>query len=161
MKFNHDEVFEMAEELERNGARFYRQGADQAEDESARELMLRLAAMEDEHEKLFARMRAEFGPEPTYDPEGEGVRYLHSIMEGQVFPTDTTRTLAGDEDLQTVLKRAIGFEKDAILLFQSLKSVVSTDEDKARIESLVMEEVGHVVMLRGELQRVRREGGAA
>ena len=46
MKFNVDEIYEIAEQLERNGAKFYRQAARIAPNDKARELMNSLAAME-------------------------------------------------------------------------------------------------------------------
>ena len=49
-KFSADEIFEVAQQLERHGERFYRQAAARAAGE-ARNLFLRLAAMENEHEK--------------------------------------------------------------------------------------------------------------
>ncbi len=57
--FSADEIFEIAEQIERNGANFYRKAAESAEGDN-RNLLLRLAKMEDDHEKIFATMRAEF-----------------------------------------------------------------------------------------------------
>ena len=55
--FNADEIFEMAEQMERNGANFYRDAADNISDGKNKELLLRLADMEVEHEKTFVEMR--------------------------------------------------------------------------------------------------------
>ncbi len=57
--FNADEIFEMAEQIERNGAKFYRRMAENVSDISIPQLFLDLAAMEDEHEKTFASIRAD------------------------------------------------------------------------------------------------------
>ncbi|MCH7559530.1 MAG: rubrerythrin, partial [Planctomycetes bacterium] len=57
MPFNADEVFEMAEQIERNGAKFYRAAAKKFPELS--QVLSDLAVMEDEHEKTFAAMRAE------------------------------------------------------------------------------------------------------
>ena len=46
--FNADEVFEMAEQIERNGGMFYRAAADKFP--AVRELLLKLAKWEDDHE---------------------------------------------------------------------------------------------------------------
>ena len=73
----------MAEQLERNGAAFYRRAATAdglATDQQA--LLLRLASMEDDHEQTFREMRAELtGKEkaPTvFDPDGEAALYLRA-----------------------------------------------------------------------------------
>ncbi|MBL7153969.1 MAG: rubrerythrin, partial [Phycisphaerae bacterium] len=57
MPFNADEVFEMAEQIEVNGARFYRAAAKKFP--ALDQMLLELAAMEDEHQRTFAAMRAE------------------------------------------------------------------------------------------------------
>ena len=57
--FNADDVFEMAEQMERNGGKFYRTAADNTADSANKEFLLELAAMEDQHEKTFKAMRAE------------------------------------------------------------------------------------------------------
>jgi rubrerythrin len=57
--FNADEVFEMAEQLERNGAKFYRDAAEGDVDQSNKQMLLDLSAMEEDHEKTFQSMRAE------------------------------------------------------------------------------------------------------
>ena len=57
--FNIDETFEIAEQIERNGARFYRKAAGIFEASRAKSLLMDLAAMEDRHEKLFKEMRQE------------------------------------------------------------------------------------------------------
>jgi rubrerythrin len=54
---NADEIFEMAKQIERNGARFYRLMAENISHISGRELFLGLAAMENEHQKVFASIR--------------------------------------------------------------------------------------------------------
>ncbi|MEA3231132.1 MAG: ferritin family protein, partial [Thermodesulfobacteriota bacterium] len=57
--FSADDVFEMAEQLERNGGKFYRSAMGKVDDEENKKLLRMLAEMEDEHEKIFAAMRAE------------------------------------------------------------------------------------------------------
>ena len=56
--FTADDVFEMAEQLERNGAQFYRNAAENAGDSEAKAFLIRLAEMEDAHEKTFALLRS-------------------------------------------------------------------------------------------------------
>ena len=87
--FNADEVFEMAEQIERNGAKFYRKAADKTSDAATKQELLDLAEMEDQHEKTFAAMRSELsGPEmavTVFDPEGDAGRYLRAMADGHVF----------------------------------------------------------------------------
>ena len=57
-EFSADEVFAVAEDIERNGAVFYRDAAKKTKDAGARKFLEELAAMEDNHLKTFAAMRA-------------------------------------------------------------------------------------------------------
>jgi len=56
--FNADEVFEIAEQIERNGAKFYRTVAENVTDADKRKILINLAEMEDEHEQTFKTMRS-------------------------------------------------------------------------------------------------------
>ena len=57
--FNADDVLEIAEQLERNGGKFYRTAAESTSDTANKEFLLELAAMEDQHEVTFKDIRAE------------------------------------------------------------------------------------------------------
>jgi rubrerythrin len=54
--FNADEVFEMAEQIERNGAKFYRDAAENATASPSKDLLRSLSKMEEAHEKTFKAM---------------------------------------------------------------------------------------------------------
>ena len=55
--FNAFEVFEIAEQIERNGTDFYIRAAELFDDPKTREMFLRLAEWERQHEQTFARMK--------------------------------------------------------------------------------------------------------
>ena len=73
--FNADDVFEMAEQMERNGAKFYRNAAEGDIDPANKEFLMGLAEMEVAHEKTFKAMRAELSAQEksstVFDPGGE------------------------------------------------------------------------------------------
>lgn len=81
--FSADDVFEIAEQLERNGAIFYRTAAEAVDESGLRALLLKLAGMEDDHQKTFAGMRSALTDEekaaPDFDPQGETVRYPMAV----------------------------------------------------------------------------------
>ena len=86
---NADEIFEMAEQIERNGASFYRKAAESIDDPAGKKLLLNFAAMEDEHEKTFAALRKDLSEKEktatTFDPEGEAALYLRALADVRVF----------------------------------------------------------------------------
>ena len=104
MPFNPDEVFEMAEQIERNGAKFYRAAAKKFPDVS--KVLLDLAAMEDNHLKTFQTMRAELSAadaeQPVFDPDSQAQMYLRVMADGHVFDikADPTEKLNSQETVQ-------------------------------------------------------------
>jgi len=156
MPFSADEVFEMAEQIERNGAKFYRAAAEKFPE--VRQMLLEFAAMEDEHEKTFAAMRAELsGTEvqpPVFDPDGQAQMYLRVMADEHVFDikTDPAEQLAGQETPEDVLKMAIGMEKDSIVFYTGLKESISRKAGKDKVEAIIKEEIGHIATLNQKLQ---------
>jgi len=159
--FNADDIFEMAQQIERNGARFYRRAAQGITDSSARQLLLDLAAMEDEHEKVFASMRADLSPEerkPTViDPYGEAVLYLRGMADGHVYDVkvDPTKWITGKEAMEEILRAAIGLEKDSIVFYLGLKDVVPERLGKQRVDAIIKEEMGHIGVLSREMASLK------
>ena len=152
--FNTDEIFELAEQLERNGSAFYREAAAYA-DGRVEELLLRLAAMEDEHEQVCRRLRqAHAGKAGVTDPEGLGAHYLHNLMRGQVFDDTGAYRVAGSESLAELLDRAIDFEKEAIIFFTSMRRAVSWEKARDALDRLIGEELGHMVDLQEQKSRL-------
>jgi rubrerythrin len=157
MGFNADNVFEIAEQIERNGIRFYRRAADSAAGRETQQLLLDLAQMEVEHEKTFQAMRRELSEaertQAVFDPENEMTAYLRSFADGRVFDLrrDVSELLTGQESLEEILHTALGREKDAIVFFLGAKEMVRGDLGKEKIDRIIKEEMGHVSLLSREL----------
>jgi len=153
--FNVDEVFEMAEQLERNGAKFYRDAAEANIDPSNKQMLLDLAAMEDEHEKTFKAMRAELTAKEqettVFDPQGEAALYLRALADTRVF-------FEKDIDIKSmrgILTSAIEAEKDSIVFYLGMKDAVPSNLGKDRVDGIIKEEMGHIRLLSKELIKYR------
>jgi rubrerythrin len=155
--FDADEVFEMAEQIERNGAKFYRAAAEKLP--SVQQVMLDLAAMEDEHVTTFAEMRAQLSDqEPAViDPDGQAQMYLRLIADGSVFDVkaDPTERLKDKETADEVLKIAIDLEKDSIAFYAGLKECISSSGGKDKVEAIIREEFGHIATLNEQLSALK------
>ena len=155
MPFNADEVFEMAEQIERNGAKFYRAAAKKFPDVS--KMLLELAAMEDEHEETFKAMRTELsGTEenpPVFDPDGEAQMYLRVMADEHVFDTktDPAEQLEGLKQTKEVLTMAIGMEKDSIVFYTGLRESTPLRAGKDKVEAIIKEEFGHIAILKKKM----------
>jgi rubrerythrin len=155
--FNADEVFEMAEEIERNGAKFYREAAEKVPDRDMKTLFLNLANMEDSHLMTFQAMRKDLKAdekEPTaFDPENEAALYLQALADskGSEGMRSPTIKLSGRESPRELLEIAIAAEKNSVLFYVGLKGMVSSKAGKDKVETIMREEVRHVADLRHKL----------
>ncbi|MEJ2638575.1 MAG: ferritin family protein [Desulfosarcinaceae bacterium] len=150
--FNADDVFEMAEQIERNGSKFYRSAAERdflRPDE--KEMLLELARMEDQHEKVFQSMRTELSADekaPTvFDPNGEAALYLRALADIRVFFEKSIDT----SSLTAILKNAIEAEKDSIVFYLGMKSSVPESMGRGRLDEIIKEEMGHIRLLSQKL----------
>lgn len=149
--FNADEVFEIAEQIERNGAIFYRKAAKNISDTNEKKLLLNLAEMEDEHEQTFKTMRSELSRDEkvmtTFDPDGESESYLRSLADTRVFyEKDIDLT-----SLKEILKSAITAEKDSIVFYVGMKDVVPAHLGKDKLDGIIKEEMSHIRLLSKKL----------
>jgi len=153
IRFTADEVFEMALQIERNGAAFYERAAELEQDAHARNTLLELAAMEEEHDQTFTEMRAglteQERKELTFDPEGQLPLYLRAIADKNVFDTKSApaERLTGKQTMEDVLRTAIGLEKDSIVFYVGLKGIVPERLGAARLDDIVKEEMSHIATL--------------
>lgn len=155
--FNADEIFEMAEEIERNGAKFYRKAAANTSDKAAKNLLLDMAVMEDGHLKIFQDMRQQLTDkekEPiVYDPDNEAAQYLQAMAdmhgcEGKISPV---KELTGRETIKEIIEIALNAEKESVVFYFGLRSFVPDASGKNRVEKIINEEIGHINVLNQKL----------
>ena len=157
--YNAKEVLEMAQQIERNGAAFYRKAAGLKEE--SREFLLKLAGMEDEHEKTFAQMAGELGAEEqkqtAFDPDNETQLYLDAMADahgGEGAPS-IADSLTGEETVEKILNTAIELERKSILFYVGLKDMVPARFGQDKIDHIIDEEKSHVAVLAKHLKTVK------
>lgn len=153
--FNADEIFKVAEEIERNGAGFYRDAANAVSEPSRKDLLMHLAEMEVQHGKIFATMRAELTErektETIFDPDNETAMYLKALADIRVFFQKSIDTSSMEE----ILKAGITAEKDSIVLYLGMKELVPEKYGRNRIDGIIGEEMGHIRLLSKELKALK------
>lgn len=149
--FNMDEIFEVAEQLERNGAKFYRDAAAKISDANEKKLLNHLAEMEDEHLKTFQTMHADIGAKAkqstVFDPNGEMAAYLRSLADTRVFYKKEIDL----SSMKEILKAALTAEKDSIVFYLGMKDVVPEKLGKPKLDDIIKEEMSHIRLLSKEL----------
>ncbi|MDO9565300.1 MAG: ferritin family protein [Candidatus Desulfaltia sp.] len=154
--FNADEIFEMAEQIERNGASFYRRSAESIAEPAEKKLLLDLAAMEDEHEKTFADLRAGLSEKEKFtalfDPEGETALYLRALADTRVF----FEKKIDMSSMEEILKKAILAEKDSIVFYVGMKEIVPVNSGKTKIDAIIKEEMVHIKVLSSKIVALKK-----
>ena len=161
--FNADEIFEMAEEIERNGAKFYREATKKTSDSKTKQMLLDMAAMEDGHLRTFAKMRYELSnqekKETIFDPDSEAALYLQAMadsrgIEGRISPT---QKLTGKETIKEILEIALNSEKESVVFYFGLKGMVPTKAGQDRVEAIILEEINHITALLNQLKELQQK----
>ncbi|MCK4887593.1 MAG: ferritin family protein [Planctomycetes bacterium] len=151
--FNADEIFAMAEEIERNGQKFYRKAAQNIVNDDIAQMLRSLADMEMDHEKTFADMRKLLRgrelEQNVFDPDNEIALYLQAMADGHVFDLscEPAEQLIGNESIEDILKMAIAAEKDSIIFYVGLKDSVPENAGKDKINNIIKEEMNHITVL--------------
>lgn len=155
--FNADEIFQMAERIEKDGAKFYRKSAESLKDPSVKDLLYELASMEDNHFETFASMKSALSEKEkkssTFDPNSEASLYLSSLADTRVFFKKEMDT----STLEGILKAAITAEKDSIVFYLGMKDLVSDSLGKDKIDSIIKEEMGHIKLLSNKLSGLKKQ----
>lgn len=157
-KFNAIEVFEIAEQIERNGAAFYRRAAELFKDSDVADLFTRLANWEIRHEAILAGMRKELSKQgrelSTFDPSDAPLdaKAMAGLGAFGLNP-DPAAQLAGSETRTEVLQMALQKEKDTIVYYTGLKAFVPGAAGKDKIDDIVEEELQHIRILTQALEQ--------
>jgi len=160
-KYSADEIYELAEQIERNGAAFYRKAALGFQDAPTKTMLHDLAVMEDEHGKIFRVLREKLTQKDratsVFDPDNQAVLYLQAMAGGYVFDTrvEPADALTGKESLEEVLRYAIGLERDSIAFYVGLKLATPEQWGRNKIDWIIGEEIGHVSTLSAKLAGIR------
>jgi rubrerythrin len=154
--FNADEIFEMAERLERNGANFYREASHNVLDPQAKKMLIQLSQMEENHEQTYKELRANLKSDEktatVFDPNNESMEYLRALADTRVF----FEAKIDLKSMEEILKAAIMAEKESIVFYLGMKEIVQNSLGEKRIEQIINEEMGHITMLSRELMAVRK-----
>jgi rubrerythrin len=151
LEMNAEEILEVACQMERNGAAFYRRAAERVDDPASKKLLLELADFEDQHESMFSDMRAdaEVLDKLLGDPGSEASKYLQALAGGHVFSEaeNPAARIKDNMSPQDIFKVAIELEIAAVVFYQGIREVFTEDARRSKLDALVHEEMRHVTVL--------------
>ena len=147
-RYSINEIMEMAVQTETLGYQFYTGMADRfRKDEKLAKLFTTLASKEKGHEKTFAGLKelvAKSGAEPVQWEEVSN--YMRAFVESEFF-LGRGKSLPSLEHIKTAadaVKFALGFEKETLLYFMELRSLV---KEKEVVDEVINEEKSHIMWL--------------
>ncbi len=150
-EFNANDIFEIAKQIEINGAKFYRTAANRVDEDIHKQFLLGLAEMEDTHEQTFADMQKNLSTaekaESVFDPEDQNALYLKALADTRVF----FEMDQPEESMKGILKAAISAEKDSIAFYLGMKELVSEKLGKSKVDDIIKEEMSHIQLLAAKL----------
>ncbi len=144
--FSGNEVIAIAIQLEKNGERFYRSGAEQVSEGGLRELLKWLADEEVRHRERFLEMKEQC---PGGD-EGLAEQVGGAILQGAL----SDHALSLDEvdcskivSVHDLVDIAIVFEKDGIAFYELLQAFIDDPNTLGTVKGIINEEKNHVELL--------------
>jgi rubrerythrin len=158
LQFNIEEIFEIAEQIERNGAKYYQKAANQVQDQNYKLLLLDLVDMEEKHERVFAYLKEKIAEKKLeqgmLDPDSTAARYLSAFADGVVFDlkSDPSAYLSSQRSMEEILRFAIGLEKDSIVYYYGIQELVPEELGKSQINTIIKEEMKHIKFLNDKIR---------
>jgi rubrerythrin len=159
-----EDLFHLAERVERRGAEFYRQAAEACPDSAGRQLLEGLAEMEKTHEQIFAAIRQHVlklkAPRATSPQGAARFRIVFDVLLGGLMKDLHLRFL-GKSSTGDILAEAIAFEKDTIVFLAQLADTLEQPSDKKKVQAILREELSHVFELSSQLAGERPGSGSS
>ncbi len=153
--FKVNEVVSIAVEIEKRGEEFYLEMAKKATDNGIRETLRFLAGEEVKHQRFFSSLLSKLEPlqVPPGSEESEYWDYVNDLIDSHFLMNDAARqrafSSAGSD--QEALRLAMGFEKDTILFFMTMRGLVPAEQAKA-VDACIEEEKLHLRRLTQALE---------
>ncbi|MBD3420448.1 MAG: rubrerythrin [Chitinivibrionales bacterium] len=150
LAYNAHEIYQIGIGIEENGKKFYDTACLLSDDEDAQKLFSELAAWENTHITLFTELQnalAEHdGKTELFDPDQETLKYLKAAADSHVFvqSIDVEKLVRDCDNPIDILKLALRFEKDSVVVYSTMKDIVPETMGKSRIDRLIREEIMHV-----------------
>ena len=160
IRFSDLEGLRIAVEMERRGCEFYRHAVRVAKNPKTIELLTKLAADEEEHEKEFALMLDALPQRQIesdyYDEESSA--YLSAIAAEIVFQDGLMGMVKNKayESPQAILEYSIQSEKDSTLFYSEMIMLAKNPSAAAVFRAIVRQEKSHLSKLQQMLMELGR-----
>lgn len=151
------DLFEIAEQVENQGAELYTKLSQASPDASTREALRTLATMELDHRHVFSGMKVNLtaGQEAREVPDSVigAVKFWKYASQSRFLDVESelARQFTGRETKGEAFRKAINFERDTIVFYVGLRDMFQNPSDRETIDQIIREELGHIIWLMGTL----------
>jgi len=156
--FNANEIFNIGVQIEKNGKEFYLEAQKRTSDPFLKKMFAQLAVWEGNHAELFEQLRANIptnaNSQIEYDPDNMIHLYLKAVADNKLFVNQDYAIDSCETQLE-ILKKALNFERESVVLYSSMKELVPQNLGKDEIDKLVIEELKHVGQLTKEINKLQ------
>ncbi|MHC4842245.1 MAG: ferritin-like domain-containing protein [Planctomycetota bacterium] len=157
-KYSCFEIFQIAEQVERNGADVYREVSLKTDDQELGTLFKCLSEWEKQHEQTFLELKKlvcdEVSDKRRFNPRQYMSRNPQALAKLAAFAInkDKSEILAKLENKTEVLNQAIKMEREVIVFFEGLKKFARDLYTKDQIGLIINEEKKHISILEQSLE---------
>ena len=158
--FRATELMDMAIRIEKQGQAFYQACLSTTGNERMRTVFGYLLKQEIEHARVFSRMKANLKPDQPL-PEsypGELHHYLDAFVKGEIFddPEAAEKLVQTLEDEEDAVEAALDIEKQSILFYSGIKSMIRRIEAE-EVDRIIAEEHDHIRRLQSFRVALRKQ----
>lgn len=148
------DIAKMAIGIEEKGMMFYTRVADKFTEPAIKEIFLRLAEEEKEHQRTFQKLFDMAAGERVFDEDT--AKYVRNLLDSSVFPpkNDMDELLNQIKSPRDALAIGVQAEKDAILFYHELYEHTLNSEAKNAISKLLEEEKFHLIEMREQMEEM-------
>lgn len=147
--FSIREIFDLAIRIEKNGEQFYQDAMKKTSNPSLKSLLEWLADQEVEHENWFLERKKMLETKGNdLELEEMGSSILQGILGDQSFSLREA-DLSKIDSVEALIQLAVEFEKDSILFYEMIASLIVDDETSQRLNEIITEENRHIELLEG------------
>jgi rubrerythrin len=144
-------VLDFAVQAERDGAAFYAQAAEKAQDENLKGFLQSLARDEKKHEEHFLALKERIAKagQGDYFASAEVDDYLDAVIRGGLFEAASALPGADYEPelIGDFYRIAIRAERSSILLYQALLDAAKEKGLKRALAAMLREEKSHLTRI--------------
>lgn len=146
------DIIDLAIQIEQNGEIVYRKAQACARKASLVKLLGWLADQEKEHAEWFQNLRATL-PESNANPIKDEMSraFLGDILGKQTFSL-TQEEIAKMDDAASIVALSLEFEKDTILFYEMMRTLLASEAERQKIDTIIAEEKAHIQTLQKLLE---------